>query len=107
MRKKIEDPTVSYERECNKIVSPNLFDMDICGTYGKDNDSLTNKYLLKLNQIENDKNIFANYNVESCMINKVMKEEPKLDDTHFSEDFAKYFDNMNSNIDEKYLYLTN
>ena len=40
------------------------------------------------------------------MIDRATKEDPKLDDTHFKDYFAKYFDRMNSNIDEKYLYIT-
>jgi hypothetical protein len=107
MRKKNDDPTVSYERECNKKIAPNLFDLDVCGKYGTDNDTLTNKYLARLNQVETDKNLFPDYNMENCMMDKVMKEDPALDDTNFKTYFAQYFDNMNSNIDEKYLYITN
>lgn len=107
MKKKNDDPTVSYERECNKKIAPNLFDLDICGKYGADNDILTNKYLARLNQIENDKKLYSDYNMENCMMDKVMKEDPALDDTNFKTYFAQYFDNMNSNIDEKYLYITN
>lgn len=107
MRKKNDDPTVSYERECSKKVAPNLFDLDVCGIYGTDNDTLTNKYLAKLNKIETDKKIFADYNVETCMMDKVMKEDPSLDDTNFKTYFANYFDTINSNIDEKFLYVTN
>ena len=97
--KKNDDPTVSYERECNKKVAPNLFDLDVCGKYGTDNDTLTNKYLARLNKVENDKKIFADYNVETCMIDKVMKEDSSLDDTNFKTYFSQYFDTMNSNID--------
>ena len=107
MRKKNDDPTVSYERECSKKVAPNLFDLDVCGIYGTDNDTLTNKYLAKLNKIETDKKIFADYNVETCMMDKVMKEDPSLDDTNFKTYFAQYFDTINSNIDEKFLYVKN
>ena len=107
MRKKNDDPTVSYERECSKKVAPNLFDLDVCGKYGTDDDTLTNKYLAKLNKIETDKKIFADYNVETCMMDKVMKEDPSLDDTNFKTYFANYFDTINSNIDEKFLYVTN
>ena len=107
MRKKNDDPTVSYERECNKKVAPNLFDLDVCGKYGTDNDTLTNKYLARLNKVENDKKIFADYNVETCMMDKVMKEDNSLDDTNFKTYFSQYFDNMNSTIDEKYSYMKN
>ena len=107
MRKKNDDPTVSYERECSKKIAPNLFDLDVCGKYGTDDDTLTNKYLAKLNKIETDKKIFADYNVETCMMDKVMKEDPSLDDTIFKTYFAQYFDTINSNIDEKFLYVKN
>lgn len=104
--KKVEDPTVSFQRECNIKVAPNLFDLDICGTYGSDNDTLTGKYISKLNKIENDRAQYSNYDLETCMIDRATKEDPKLDDTNFKDYFAKYFDRMNSNIDEKYLYIT-
>lgn len=106
MRKKIEDPTVSYQRECSKKIAPNLFDLDICGTYGSNDDTLTGKYLAKINKIENDRKQYSNYDLESCMIDKATTEDPKLDDINFKDYFAKYFDRMNSNIDEKYLYIT-
>ena len=106
VHKKVEDPTVSFQRECNKKVAPNLFDLDICGTYGSDIDTLTGKYISKVNKIENDKAQYSNYDLETCMIDKAIKNDSKLDDTHFKDYFAKYFDRMNSNIDEKYLYIT-
>ena len=40
------------------------------------------------------------------MINSATDTDPELDDTNFKDYFAKYFDRMNSNIDEKYLYIT-
>jgi hypothetical protein len=40
------------------------------------------------------------------MIKKATTEDPMLDDTNFKKEFAKYFDRMNSNIAEEYLYLT-
>ena len=106
MHKKVDDPTVSFQRECNKKVAPNLFDLDICGTYGSDYDTLTGTYLSKINKIESDKTIYSDYDVESCMIKKASTEDPELDDTHFRNYFQQYFDRMNSNIDEKYLYIT-
>ena len=63
MRKKLDDPTVSYERQCNKLVSPNLFDIDVCGKYGVDNDILAEIYL-EFPQIE-----------EVCVIELKISEE--------------------------------
>jgi len=106
MRKKSDDPTVSFQRECSKKVSPNLFDLDICSVYGNTDDTLSKSYLTKINNIKNDKNIYANYDIETCMINKVATEDPELDDTNFKDYFATYFDRMNSHIDEQYLYVS-
>ena len=106
MRKKLDDPTVSYQRECGKKVAPNLFDLDVCNTYGSDYDTLTGKNLAKINQIENNKKIYSNYDIETCMIDKAVSEDNSLDDTNFKSDFAQYFDRMNSNIDEQYLYVS-
>ena len=106
MRKNIEDPTISFQRECNRVIAPNLFDLDICGTYGSDNDTLTSKYLARVNKIESDKKIYANYDRETCMIARAVGEDAGLDDSHFRDNFKKYFDRLNSNIDEKYLYIT-
>jgi hypothetical protein len=106
MRKKLEDPTVSFQRECNRKVAPNLFDLDICGIYGSDQDTLTNKFLSRVNKIESDRKLYANYDLETCMIKKATTEDPQLDDTNFKKEFASYFDRMNSQIPEEYLYLT-
>ena len=106
MRKKLEDPTVSLQRECSKKVAPNLFDLDICSTYGSDYDTITGKTLSKINKIENDKKLYSNYDIETCMIDSATNTDPELDDTNFKDYFAKYFDRMNSNIDEKYLYIS-
>jgi hypothetical protein len=106
MRKKIEDPTVSYQRECNRAIAPNLFDLDICSTYGSDNDTLTSKYLARVNKIESNKKLYANYDLEACMINKAVSLDKELDDTNFKTEFSQYFDRMNSNIPDEYLYLT-
>jgi hypothetical protein len=106
MRKKIDDPSVSLQRECSKKVAPNLFDLDICNTYGSDYNTLSGKTLANINKIENDKKIYSNYNIESCMIDKVMTDDNDLDDTNFKDNFAKYFDRLNSNIDEEYLYIS-
>ena len=105
-RKKTEDVSVSFQRECNRKIAPNLFDLDICGTYGSDNDTLTSKYLARINKIESDKKIYSNYDLESCMINKAVSEDRELDDTDFINSFKKYFDRLNSNIDEQYLYIS-
>lgn len=106
MRKKLDDPTVSFQRECNKKIAPNLFDLDICGTYGSDQDTLTNKFIARVNKIESDRKIYSNYDLESCMIKKATTEDPQLDDSKFKKEFSAYFDRMNTQIPEEYLYLT-
>ena len=106
MRKNIDDPTVSYQRECSKKVAPNLFDLDVCGIYGSDNDTSTSNRIALINKIENDKKIYSNYDIETCMINKAVSEDESLDDINFKSNFAQYFDRLNSNIDEKYLYVS-
>jgi hypothetical protein len=106
MRKKLDDPTVSFQRECSKKVAPNIFDLDICSTYGSDYDTLTGKTLSKINQIENDKKLYSNYDIETCMIDRAVTYDPELDDTNFKNNFGEYFNRLNSNIDEKYLYIS-
>ena len=106
MKKKLDDPTVSFQRECSKKVAPNLFDLDICGSYGSDYDTLTGKTLSKINQIENDKKLYSNYDIETCMIDRATTYDPELDDTNFKNNFGEYFNRLNSNIDEKYLYIS-
>lgn len=106
MRKKIEDPTVSFQRTCNRKIAPNLFDLDICGTYGSDQDTLTSKYLARVNKIESEKKIYADYDLETCMIDQAVTRDKELDDRNFKAEFAAYFDRMNSQIPEEYLYLT-
>ena len=98
MRKKNDDPTVSLQRYCNHKVAPNLFDIDVCGAYGSDTDILNDTHIAKLNNIQNDKKIYANYDIETCMIDKVINDEPDLDDTNFNTNFKTYFDRLNSNI---------
>ena len=40
------------------------------------------------------------------MMDKVMKEYPNLDDSNFKKYFSNYFNTLNSNIDENFLYVT-
>ena len=55
-----------------------------------------------------DKRISKNnsdYNLESCMINTIRDENKDLDDKGFADKFAKYFNNLNENIGQEYLYI--
>jgi hypothetical protein len=101
-----DDPTVSYQRECNRQIAPHLFDLDVCNIYGKDNDVSSAHLFSKINKIERDKAQYSNYDAETCMINKAVARDPELDDAHFKQYFADYFNRMNSQIDDKYLYIT-
>jgi len=104
-KKKNDDPTVSYQRECGTKIAPNLFELDACNIFGRDNNTTRSQYLSRINKIENDKKQYANYNLESCMIDKAITDDPKLDDANFRQYFANYFNRLNSNIDEKFLYI--
>jgi len=105
-KKKLVDPTVTLDRECNKQIAPHLFDLDVCNTYGSDLDVSSASSFAKINKIETDKAQYANYDAETCMINKAIKENPDLDDKNFKQNFAQYFDRMNNNIDKQFLYIT-
>lgn len=100
------DPTVSYQWECNRQVAPQLFDLDICNMYGNDNDISSAKSFAKINKIESDKAQYANYDLETCMISKAVGRDPELDDSKFKKYFSDYFNRMNDQIDEKFLYVT-
>lgn len=104
--KKVEDPTVSYQRVCNKKVAPNLFNLDVCNTYGSDYNPSAAEAIARLNNIENDKKIYSNYDMETCMIDNAITNDPELDDTNFKAYFSQYFNNMDSTIDEKFMYMT-
>jgi hypothetical protein len=106
MRKKTEDVTVSLDRKCNKKISPNLFNLDICNTYGSDYDTTSGNYISKINKITNDKKLYSNYDQEECMISEAIENNPELDDTNFKKQFSQYFDRMNNQIPEEYLYIT-
>ena len=106
INKKLDDPTVSFQRYCNHKIAPNVFDVGICNEYSSNNDALKVKHITNLNDIKNDKNIYANYDAETCMIDRVINDDPSLDDTNFKTNFQQYFDRLNTHIDEKFLYLT-
>jgi hypothetical protein len=106
MRKKTEDVTVSYEHKCNRKIAPNLFNLDICSTYGSDNDTNTSNYLANINKITSNRKIYSNYDQEECMIDEAVKQNPELNDSKFKKYFSQYFERMNNNIDQQYLYVT-
>lgn len=60
--------------------------------------------LLKENYKQNSKNLkeMVDYDVETCMMNKMKMENNNLDDTNFMDNFAKYFNNLNENIGQSY-----
>ena len=110
MNKKLDDPTISFQRYCNHKIAPNVFDVQICSDYGIDNNTLKGKHITDVNEIrndiKNDKKVYANYDAETCMIDRVINDDPSLDDTNFKTNFQQYFDRLNTHIDEKFLYLT-
>ena len=48
---------------------------------------------------------FVDYKIEDCMIQTMKGENPALDDSNFSDQFAKYFNQLNENIGQEYLYV--
>ncbi len=108
--KKLDDPTVSFQRYCNRKIAPNVFDVQICSDYSSDNNTLKGKHITDVNKIRNDikddKKVYANYDAETCMIDRVINDDPSLDDTNFKTNFQQYFDRLNTHIDERFLYLT-
>jgi len=67
----------------------------------KQMESLRKKYS------ENDEALkeFVDYKIEDCMIQTIKNENKDLDDTHFTDQFAKYFNQLNENIGQEYLYV--
>lgn len=104
--KKLEDPTVSFQRECNKRVAPPQYNLETCNAYDTAANTLSGKYIVELNKIEKDRAQYANYDQETCMIEKAITEHPELDDTHFQDYFSQYFDRMNEQIPAEYLYIS-
>lgn len=82
-------------REYDKSLESNLKNVD------KQINELRNKYT------NNDKSLkeFVDYKIEDCMINTIKKENKDLDDSKFSDQFAKYFNQLNENIGQEYLYI--
>ena len=68
------------------------------------NNQITN---LRKQYANNDEALkeFVDYKVEDCMINTIKNENPNLDDSKFSDQFAKYFNQLNENIGQEYLYI--
>ena len=110
INKKLDDPTISFQRYCNHKIAPNVFDVQICSDYGIDNNTLKGKHITDVNEIrndiKNDKKVYTNYDTETCMIDRVINDDPSLDDTNFKTNFQQYFDRLNTHIDERFLYLT-
>lgn len=48
---------------------------------------------------------FVDYKIEDCMIQTIKNENNNLDDSKFSNNFAKYFNNLNENIGQHFLYV--
>lgn len=48
---------------------------------------------------------YTDYAIETCMMNDVIKDNKELKDDKFLDQFAKYFNNLNDNIGQQYLYM--
>lgn len=47
----------------------------------------------------------TDYSIETCMMNDIKNEHKELKDDKFLDRFAKYFNNLNENIGQQYLYI--
>ena len=56
---------------------------------------------------ENDEALkeFVDYKVEDCMMRTIKTENKDLDDNNFTDQFAKYFNQLNENIGQEFLYI--
>jgi len=63
------------------------------------------KYAENTNRINKDLSEYSDYNIEKCMIQDTQTENTELKDDKFIDNFAKYFNNLNENIGQEYLYI--
>lgn len=110
-RKNKDDPTVSMERVCSRKTALTNFDVDTCRFYNN-NEEYNNSNIiynnLDLNEMkkkQKEKKVYENYNIEQCMIENAITDNPDLNDASFNTNFKAYFDRLNTNIDESFLYI--
>ena len=48
---------------------------------------------------------FVDYKIEGCMMNTIKDNNQELKDDKFLDNFAKYFNNLNENIGQEFLYI--
>ena len=109
-RKNKDDPTVSMERECSRKIATNTFDTDTCTFYTNNKEYNNKEYnnkltLSEIKKKQKEKKIYENYNIEQCMIENAINDNPDLNDTSFNTNFKSYFDRLNTHIDESFLYI--
>ena len=66
------------------------------------NNNLT---LTELKNKQKEQKVYTNYNTEQCMIENAINDNPDLDDASFNTNFKAYFNRLNTNIDESFLYI--
>lgn len=59
----------------------------------------------KYNKIPNALKEQQDFNIESCMINKIKNNNNELKDDNFINEFSKYFNNLNENIGQEFLHI--
>ena len=110
-RKKKDDPTVSMQRQCNVKTAITNFDADTCNFYNNNEEYNKKKIVnnnLTLTELKNkqkERKVYTNYNTEQCMIENAINDNPDLDDASFNTNFKAYFNRLNTNIDESFLYI--
>jgi hypothetical protein len=59
----------------------------------------------KYKQIPNSLEELHDFNIESCMIDTIKSRNNKLNDDKFLNEFSRYFNNLNENIGQEFLYV--
>lgn len=68
-------------------------------------DALKKEYAETTDRMDKNLSEYSDYNIEKCMMDDIHAENPDLKDDKFLVNFAKYFNNLNENIGQEYLYL--
>ena len=93
--------------DTNKInrITNKKDDMDRMKYINKQMAELKLKFAGETNRKDKRLDEYTDYAIETCMMKDIQKENSDLKDDKFLDNFAKYFNNMNDNIGQQYLYV--